>query len=330
MSNSDSTCKANLSGELSLLNIDVNESNNEEKESANSEIINSITVCAACGKGGDGDTMNTCNKCDLVKYCNAACKKKHKSKHKKKCERRVAELYDDKLFEEPPPPEECPICFLPLPFYMSESTFESCCGKSICNGCEFAMVESGAKRLCAYCRIPPARSAVEEVRRLKKLMEKGNADAYYQFASFYAHGIEGLPQDRAKANELFLKAGELGCADAYYNLGRSYERGMGVDIDTEKAKHYYELAAMNGDAAARHNLGILEGQTGNDQRVKKHFLLAARAGHKGSLENIKQGFMNGLVTKEEYANTLREYQKSQDEMKSEARDKARAFCNRQR
>ena len=35
--------------------------------------------------------------------------------------------------------------------------------------------------------------------------------------------------------------------------------------------------------------------------------------------------MDGYVTKEEYANTLREYQKSQDEMKSDARDKAKAL-----
>ena len=36
MSNSDSTCKADLSGELSLLNIDGNESNtNNEEEAAN-------------------------------------------------------------------------------------------------------------------------------------------------------------------------------------------------------------------------------------------------------------------------------------------------------
>ena len=38
---------------------------------------------------------------------------------------------------------------------------------------------------------------------------------------------------------------------------------------------------------------------------------------------IKQGFMGGVVTKDEYANTLRAYQKSKDEMKSEARDKAK-------
>ena len=46
--------------------------------------------------------MNICNKCKTVHYCNVACKKKHKSKHKKKCDRRVAELHEEALFSEPP------------------------------------------------------------------------------------------------------------------------------------------------------------------------------------------------------------------------------------
>ena len=56
--------------------------------------VEEVDACANCGKGGEEKSMNACNKCDLVVYCNAACKKKHRSKHKKKCERRVAELYD--------------------------------------------------------------------------------------------------------------------------------------------------------------------------------------------------------------------------------------------
>ena len=74
-----------------------------------------ITTCAACGKEGDAESMNICNKCKMVHYCNVACKKKHKSKHKKKCDRRVVELHDEALFKDPPPQEECPICMLPLP-----------------------------------------------------------------------------------------------------------------------------------------------------------------------------------------------------------------------
>ena len=59
MSSYSSNSKADLSGELSSLDIgSYNESsNNEEKEAANADIINTLSVCAACGKEGDGDII---------------------------------------------------------------------------------------------------------------------------------------------------------------------------------------------------------------------------------------------------------------------------------
>ena len=180
--------------------------------------------------------------------------------------------------------------------------------------------EIGMGYMCPFCRSPHSSSVNEGIERLAKLMEKGNADAFYMHAGYYAQGAYGMPQDFEKANELLQKAGELGCANAYYNLGVHYDNGNGVEIDKKKADHFYELAAINGNVKARHQLGCVEGQAGNHQRSYKHFLLAAKAGHPGSLDRVKQGFMAGLVTKSEYGNTLRAYQTRVDEMKSEARD----------
>ena len=311
------------------------DSANNNKEDL-SEALSSLNIkdaellqCSNCGKEGDGDSMNSCNKCDLVKYCNAACKKKHRHKHKKKCEKRAAELYDEKLFQEHPPPEECPICMLPLPLNGNQITFSPCCGKNICNGCEYAITErEGVNMLCAFCRTPFGRSDKENIKRTRNQMEKGNADAFNLLAGYYAEGIMGMPQDWPKSNELLLKAGELGCASAYFNLGHSYCNENGVEVDMKKAIHYWELAAMNGNVNARHNVGVLETQAGNNHRATKHFILTARAGHDNSLGLVKEGFVGGVVTKDEYANTLRAYQKSKDEMKSEARDKAAAFVAR--
>lgn len=267
----------------------------------------------------------------MVRYCNAACKKKHRSKHKKACERRVAELHDGAIFKEPPPREDCPICFLPLPLDGGQAVFKSCCGKLICNGCIHAMDEEARGRgkvdLCAFCRTPASSSNKEEFKRIRKLMESGNDRAFYNFAGYYARGIMGMPQDFAKASELYLRAGELGCAEGYCNLGNSYNNGRGVEVDKKEAKHFYELAAMNGNVYGRYNLGIVEGQAGNFHRAMKHFILAAKAGHKKSLDAVKLGFMNGIVAKGEYENTLRTYQEQHDEIKSEDRDKAKLCVN---
>ena len=91
---------------------------------------NDVSVCANCGK--EGSHLNICNKCKETTYCNATCKRKHRSKHKKQCERRVAEMHDEALFREPPPQRgDCLICFLRLPSFSSgsEISYMSCCGK---------------------------------------------------------------------------------------------------------------------------------------------------------------------------------------------------------
>jgi len=281
----------------------------------------SISICANCGKEGS-DVTNTCNKCKQVKYCNAACKKKHRHKHKKECERRVAELRDEQLFKQPPSKEECPICMLPMPYDISFITFKTCCGRSICNGCIYAMEMSEGKDLCAFCRMPKVKTDEEDIERIKKLMDKGNAMAFEALAFSYATEGRGLRQDWNKANELFLEAGELGCASGYYNLGVNYSEGIGGEIDKKKAKYYYELAAMGGHVKARHNLGALEFTDGNTDRAFQYVILSARAGCKESLDVIKQGFTKGIVTKDDYASTLRTYHDIQKEMKSDARDAA--------
>ena len=67
-------------------------------------------------------------------------------------------------------------------------------------------------------------------------------------------------------------------------------------------------------------LGILEGAARNEHRAMKHFICSARAGDKKSLDALKLEFMDGVITKDEYANILRAYQQRHDEMKSDMRD----------
>ena len=277
------------------------------------------STCAACGK--EGDNLKSCVACKLVKYCNRDCQVSHRRAHKKECKKRAAELYDEQLFKEPSPPEQCPICKLILPIDTEQSTFKSCCSRVICNGC-CDLVKEEHDDHCPFCKVK-IRSHEEEIKRLKELMDEGNADACLLLGSYYETGDMGLPQDHDKTLELWQKAGELGCAEAYYNLGNSFFLGYGVEVDKKKTKHYYELAAMNGNIKARSNLGSLEAQARNLKRSYKHITIAAKAGDTESLKMIKQGFMFGVdITEEHYARTLQAYQTRQSEMKSDARDNA--------
>lgn len=301
------------------------------------EDIDAPETCANCGKEADeGTCLNSCNRCKLVKYCNAACKKKHRSKHKKKCDRRASELHDEKLFTEHPPNEECPICLVPMPHEEGHVIFRSCCGKTFCHGCAFEMGTTELSNMkldetysykekmdspCPYCRTPLAYGVRQDVKQTEILAKNGNANAYYDLGIKYAKG-KSVSKDYTKANVWWLKGGQLGCAAAYNNLGTSYLKGLGVERDVKKAKYYFELGALGGSVPARHNLGTVE----LESRAMKHFILAAKAGYKPSLDFVlKCGFKKGLVTKDEYANTLRAYQDRHDLMKSNERTKGGDF-----
>ena len=279
--------------------------------------------CDNCGKEG---AKNTCNKCKMVKYCNAACKKKHKSKHKKACERRVAELRDIELFKQPPQKEDdCPICFIRLPLLGSGKKYKSCCGKVICSGCIHAVIirdtTETAVPLCPFCRVAMFREDETDggkriIQQIMKRVDAGDAEAINNLGFYYSQGMYGLPRDFDKALELRLQAAELGHKNAYYNIGNAHLCGRGV--------HYWELGAMRGCATARHILGAVEERVDNTERALKHFMLAVRSGSNTSLKEIQKLFANGKATKDDYTKALRIYQEYISEVKSPQREEAAA------
>ena len=299
-----------------------------DKENINTNC--SSNVCANCGKEGSHIT-NSCNKCNSVIYCNAVCKKKHRHKHKKECERRVAELHDEKLFKKPPPKEDdCPICFLRMPALGSGATYLNCCGKIVCNGCLHAIqsraIDTGKDDddVCPFCRTPSPREITQAIARIKKRAELNDPRAIHNLGSHYNDGDGGLHQDRAKALKLWHRAAELGSTKSYYNIGRAYYNGLGVERDIKKAKYYNELAALGGDETARYKLGIIEGNAGNMDRALKHFTIAAADGCKDALKGVYKLHSIGAATKDDYAKALRSYQVYIDEIKTDQRDEADA------
>ena len=57
----------------------------------------------------------------------------------------------------------------------------------------------------------------------------------------------------------------------------------------------------------------------------KHWMIAVGSEDNDSLENIKQMFMNGYATKDDYAKALLAYQAYLVEIKSPQRDEAASF-----
>ena len=306
-----------------------------------------MDCCAECGKEEGGVSLKTCTSCKLVRYCNAKCQRNHWAKHKKTCKQRAAELHDEALFKDPPPKEECPICFLPMPvnliccislpsatvssvpiFDLAEAyedfaemeteEYYSCCGKGICRGCIHSFGLAGNVGKCPFCNSDRGcKTDAERVAEMMKRVEAQDASAMNQLAQNYYFGGAGLLQDHAKAVELWKQAVALGSSQAHFCLAEAYRHEL---EDLKKAHFHYEAAAVAGHEVARCNLGSIERKSGNMELVLKHLRIAASAGDYAAMNFIRKFFERGVVSREAIDSTLTAYNNSCVEMRSEARD----------
>lgn len=235
----------------------------------------------------------------------------------------------DFLFQDPPPRDECPICLsqIPVAFDLGgrKVVYQPCCGKMICGGCMLTtaqeMEEGTLKKECPLCRTPTPSTSEEAIERLNKRIEMGDAMAIARMGFEYKTGGLGiLPVDDHKALELWHHAGHLGCQYALFNLAMAYMEGR---RSIREGFRYYVIAAVKGHEAARLFLGVYEECSGNIDRAMKHYMIAASAGEDNSVKAIGEGYKKGFVTKDDYENTLRAYQRSQDEMVSRTKARAR-------
>ncbi|KAK1746791.1 hypothetical protein QTG54_002135, partial [Skeletonema marinoi] len=247
----------------------------------------------------------------------------------------AAELRQEALFKESPPEEDCPICNIRFPM-KNETCTLACCGKSMCIGC---MVQN--RDSCLFCEEDLQQFNSNAKGILKRLLhrihhssdDQDKIQALSMLASSYDTGAGGIGvrRDSKKAHQLWMEAVELGGSkDAHYNLSQSYSKyykERGVEKDDKKELYHLEEAAMLGDAAARCELGKYEGERGNWDRAKKHWMLSAAAGCKGCMERIKRGKKKGAVSNDEYKKTLRAHRKSLNLTRSAQRDAARKRLN---
>ena len=95
-----------------------------------------------------------------------------------------------------------------------------------------------------FCRVPTAVRDEENINRLKKRVDAGDARAITNLGFYYSRGICGLPRDHTKALELFHRAVDLGNIRSHNNIGCAYHQGRGVSSDLTKAVYYGKIAAM--------------------------------------------------------------------------------------
>jgi len=94
----------------------------------------------------------------------------------------------------------------------------------------------------------------------------------------------------------FRVAAAQGDADAQYNLGLMYSRGVGVGEDDAEALKWYRMAAAQGHAKAQYNLGMMyyfgKGVPRNRMVAYQWVLLSAARG-----ESVAKDALDALAKK---------------------------------
>ena len=236
-----------------------------------------------------------------------------------------AETADIDLFAPIQEKEECPICMIPLPIKEEEIRFMTCCGKKICDGCNYKHAVNHIKKMttqatqgapleerkCAFCC--QSRARWDSIKPLKKLVKKNKPYAFVQMAERYKSG-DGVIQSYTRALEMIIRAAELGDANAFAIIAIHYQEGTVVEQNESKVLEYQEVAAKKGSIGANRNA----------QLMIKHLKIVASAGYKEAMDSLMDYYKNNeLLTKAELAETLRAFQTSKNAMKSKDRDDAR-------
>eukprot|EP00984_Skeletonema_dohrnii_P025343 scaffold14465_cov77-Skeletonema_dohrnii-CCMP3373.AAC.5 len=173
------------------------------------------------------------------------------------------------------------------------------------------------KRTCPFCRHPsPGTNAEIDANVLKRV--EANDPVATVFEGIRRH-VEG---DYGSALEYLTKAARLGDIEALNCLSAMYLKGKGVEKDEKMAVYHLEEAAIAGHPTARFNLGSIEWNNGRKERAMKHYIIAAKLGDDDSVGKLKKGYLEGVLSKEDFAAALRAHQAAVDATKSPQRDAA--------
>ena len=228
---------------------------------------------------------------------------------------------DDLLFAQPRSScyGDCPICCLPLPLVSSchhDIVMMSCCSKMICNGCIYVMRKrnEALNCVCPFCRHPAPTTKEEAKANFTRRLEAN--DPHCNRIVGQLHYSRG---DYAKAFQYRTKATEQGDAISHHQLSFMYMDGKGVEKDIRKSIHHSVEAAIGGHPMSRFNLGAHEWNNGSEERAVKHWIIAANLGEENSIKELREAYVEGFLSKDDYAAVLRSYQAATDAMKSPQR-----------
>ena len=237
---------------------------------------------------------------------------------------KAAKRRDEILFRQPESTDlgDCPICCVPMPQNVSETTLFSCCNTNVCNGCTYVIWKRQRKeRLasgCPFCRQPGVTCKEEdEVMRCRRLAAKDPIELT-AMGEIYCY----KEKDYEVAFGYYKMAADLGHSSAHCALAWMYNQGRGVEKDKDMEIYHLEEAAIAGSPLARYQLGLYEWNRGRYDRAVRHWIINAKLGDVKSMQKLLDYEDDGVVDKDELIEVTNAHQAVLKEMNSKEREKA--------
>jgi TPR repeat protein len=155
-----------------------------------------------------------------------------------------------------------------------------------------------------------------------KAADLGNAQAMHNLGFQYATG-QGAPRDYTEARKWFSRAAALGNAAAMLRLGELYANGIGVPRDYGEARRWFLQAADRGIPLAMIDLGELyangQGVPRDYNEARLWYQKAAQLGSAPAMYQLGQLHEQGHGGRRDYAEARRWYAKAADIGNDEAK-----------
>lgn len=187
----------------------------------------------------------------------------------------------------------CPVCLEDWHVNI-KPTLMSCCLKRVCTPCMRKHHVDNREDRCPLCRTPNCKDDAEQVARLQRGVDLGNAMAMVQLAQAKSGGHLGLTASKkstAEAVELLKRATELGSGLAAFCLTAL------MKCDVQQYEHYLLIAAQRGCAEAQfaaaglYHHGTLVAK--DEEAEFKWMKAAADQGHVGGCYQFGQMLAEG-------------------------------------
>lgn len=206
------------------------------------------------------------------------------------------ELKSGNLFAPLPSTEVCPVCLLFLSRIPNQSVYHPCCGNFICLACVkerdgFIETQNDICDTCPFCREAKP-SAEGGLRQLEARIQQNDVNALAGVGDYLWNGKQGMSKDKLKALDYWIRAAELGSAEACGVIVLLCERDAAVAaMDKKRAFIFEQVGAMRGNILSRNSIGVKEYSRGNHEVGIRHWKIAAEAGHQFSLDALKGIFL---------------------------------------